>query len=297
MNRNTPLLSQLRRALPFAALAFSLWALFAGMGCFTEFRQISARVSALETAAQPPEATPAPSPVPGSLPDYSVLYPDLQVEPLTPQPAAERTVYLTFDDGPSKHTTEILQILSKYHIPACWFVVGNSISGRTEQLRQIVDAGHTIGLHSNTHDYNDIYQSPHAFLADMHQLVETLRENNITTDILRLPGGSINHYNSGIYPELLAELLRRGYRYYDWNVSAQDAVSPAPSGDTVARRVIEGVHRQHSPSIVLMHDTKASTPAALPKILDTLLAEGYTFAALDSSVPPVAFGYPPLAQE
>lgn len=295
MNRRTSLFRQLCKALPFAALAFSVWALFAGMSCFTALRKLSVRVTTLETTT--PSPMPTASPVLGDLPDYTGLYPELQVQPLEPVPPSNRTVYLTFDDGPSKYTSEILQILQEHNVSACWFVVGNSISGRTEQLRQIAAAGHTIGLHSDTHDYHTIYESPSAFLTDMAHLVQTLQENQISTDILRLPGGSINHYNTGIYPELLAELLRRGYRYYDWNVSAQDAVSPAASGDTVYHRVVDGVHNQKGPSIVLMHDTKSSTPAALPKILDTLQSEGYTFAALDSSVPPVAFGYPALANE
>lgn len=297
MNRRTLLFRQMCKALPFAALAFSIWALFAGMSSFTALRKLSVRVNTLETTAITPSPMPTASPIPGDLPDYATLYPELQVQPLEPTTPSNRTVYLTFDDGPSKYTPEILQILQEHNASACWFVVGNSITGRTEQLRQIASAGHTIGLHSDTHDYHTIYESPSAFLTDMAHLVQTLQENQIVTDILRLPGGSINHYNTGIYPELLAELLRRGYRYYDWNVSAQDAVSPAASGDTVYHRVIDGVHNQNGPSIVLMHDTKSSTPAALPKILDTLQSEGYTFAALDSSVPPVAFGYPRFTNE
>lgn len=222
---------------------------------------------------------------------YQQLWPELYVTPPPTAEPADKTVYLTFDDGPSENTAGILQTLADYGAQATWFVTGGSVAAYPEQLLAIARAGHALGLHSDTHDYADIYASVEAFLADMEAI--SARVEQLTGQrcgLLRFPGGSINAYNAGLYQPLCAEVLRRGYRYYDWNASAQDAVSPQRSAADTARRVIEGVHANRW-SVVLLHDTKSHTADALPEILAALSAEGYVFAALDPSVPMVSFGY------
>lgn len=288
-----------------AALCLRLWPL----GSLTEGTPGGA-LAAGAPAQQPAEndSSPGPASLPESGPaaqqsaadppaaecpagEYQLLWPELYVTPPRTVEPAEKTVYLTFDDGPSANTAGILQTLAQYDARAAWFVTGGSIAGHEAELCAIAGAGHALGLHSSTHDYKTIYASVDSFLADMAALSAQVTDlTGVQCALVRFPGGSINAYNAGLYQPLCAEVLRRGYRYYDWNASAQDAVSPQRSADEIARRVIDGVHANRW-SVVLLHDTKSHTAQALPQILETLAAEGYTFAALDPSVPMVSFGY------
>lgn len=251
--------------------------------------------AAASAGAEPSGAAPGSGPLSETVQTpagaYQQLWPELYVTPLPAAEPADKTVYLTFDDGPSANTAGILQTLADYGAQATWFVTGGSVAAHPEELLAVARAGHALGLHSDTHDYAEIYASVEDFLADMEAI--SARVEQLTgrrCGLLRFPGGSINAYNAGLYQPLCAEVLRRGYRYYDWNASAQDAVSPQRSAADTARRVIEGVHANRW-SVVLLHDTKSHTAAALPEILATLSAEGYAFAALDPSVPMVSFGY------
>lgn len=249
----------------------------------------SSAVPGLPESAAPPSAGQTASAAPAG--HYQQEWPALYATPLPAAEPPEKTVYLTFDDGPSANTARILQTLADYGAQATWFVTGSSIAAHEDELLAIARAGHALGLHSDTHEYKEIYASVENFLADMDAV--SARVEQLTGQrcgLLRFPGGSINSYNAGLYQPLCAEVLRRGYRYYDWNASAQDAVSPQRSAADTARLVIDGVHANRW-SVVLLHDTKSHTADALPQILAALSDEGYTFAALDSSVPMVSFGY------
>lgn len=179
---------------------------------------------------------------------------------------------------------------------ATFFVVGDQIDRYPETLQDIAARGHTIGVHSDSHDYRRIYQSVEAFLADLSGAAAKVEETTgRQVQLLRLPGGSINGYDQAIWEELLAELLRRGYVYHDWNVSAQDAVSTS----VPAASIVETVQRQvagHDYSVVLMHDAagRRSTVEALKELIPLLKEQGYTFAALDAGVKPVIFAYPTM---
>ena len=299
----------LRRFFRCAARWVAVLAAAACIGEFYVLWQFSGKIAMLEAAAVPSNdysAAPAASSIPDSesppcldstpayaAGTYAAGYPDLYATPLPVQLPPEKTVYLTFDDGPSRNTEAILDALAAHNAIGTWFVVGTQIEGHEDTLFRILDSGSTLALHSNTHEYEEIYASPDAFLADLDALSEKIKASTGTApDIVRFAGGSVNSYDAGCETELCAEVLRRGFRYYDWNVSAQDAVKKSPRAEVIAERVIHGVEAldAKTPAIVLMHDTKATTAAALPQILDALFADGYRFAALDSSVPMITFG-------
>ncbi|MDE6608589.1 MAG: polysaccharide deacetylase family protein [Lachnospiraceae bacterium] len=70
-----------------------------------------------------------------------------------------RKVYLTFDDGPSVYTGEILDILKEYDVKATFFVVGKEGEKYEELYKRIVEEGHTLGMHSYSHKYSEIYET------------------------------------------------------------------------------------------------------------------------------------------
>lgn len=206
----------------------------------------------------------------------------------------EKICYLTFDDGPSeKNTAKILDILKEYDIKATFFVINHKGERVEELYKRIVNEGHTIGVHSYSHEYDEIYDSVDAFLDDFNKMSNKIeRITGVKPEIFRFPGGSVNTYNAGIYVELAAEMLRRGYAYYDWNVSSGDAsYNIIPAGE-IKRNVLKGMY-ESGESIILFHDAdqKTTTVEALPEIIEELLEEGYEFSKLDNDVKPIVFNY------
>lgn len=221
---------------------------------------------------------------------YQKKYPDLYCTPRTPFVKREKTVYLTFDDGPSRHTDKILRILGKYNIKATFFAVGKNDPKSKKIMKQIVEEGHTLAPHSYTHVYNKIYSSVDSFLDDFKKINDLIYETTgVRPNILRFPGGTVNVYNRRIFRELSAEMLRRGYTFYDWDVSAADATKSA-TADSVMKSIICGVHEDRR-NIVLMHDTSEKTLKALEKTIIYLKNMGFAFDRLTNEVEPVTFYY------
>ena len=230
----------------------------------------------------------------GIVPEYTELYPELYAPAWEgEQVDGGKMVYLTFDDGPSANTDAILAILDQYGIKATFFVVGRTGERDQQRMRDIVAAGHTLAMHSWSHDYRKIYASVDAFLEDFDRLYRWIYEVTGTRpQVYRFPGGSLNGYDRGVYQEIVAEMTRRGFVYFDWNASAQDAtVTPRPAAD-IAADCLKGVGRDLV--VVLSHDSAArgTTVQALPAVIEGYQAAGYTFGALNPGVKPVIMGYP-----
>lgn len=265
----------------------------------------NAALTADSTAAEEAEEEPEKAEPEGPAADtealsYQLLYPDFYAP--TPLPEIEdggKTAYLTFDDGPSDRTDEVLQILEEKGVKATFFVIGREDETAIARIKKAAAAGHTIGMHSYSHDYEKIYTSVEDFLADFYQLFVFLREEaGITPTVFRFPGGSLNNYNQGVYKEIVAEMLRRGFRYYDWNLSAQDAVKKSPSAQTILEGITAYSASKHH-AVVLMHDSAhcKTTVEALPKLIDTLREQGFAFAPLDRTVRQVSFQYRTVSNE
>lgn len=209
-----------------------------------------------------------------------------------PQPPDEKTIYLTFDDGPSENTSKILDILQKHQAKATFFVTAQNADAdyMPEVLQRIVDEGHTIGLHSYTHRADQIYQSVESYLQDIHQLNDYLIETvGIHPEILRFPGGSATvHASPETMKAIIREMTRRGYPYYDWDVVSGDDTTTVYDAAYLAERIVRGAEGLDS-AIVLLHDSPApvTTPQAVDIAIQTLSQQGYQFCALDTGVPPV----------
>ena len=223
---------------------------------------------------------------------YQMMHPHLFIEnDFQFIDVTERTVYLTFDDGPTVLTPQVLDILKDRGVTATFFVVYSRGEFAETMYRRIVDEGHVLALHSASHDYRLIYSSVEAFLDDFARLSDMLEEvTGVKPELFRFPGGSNNSFIRGIQQEVIAELLRRGYTFYDWDVSSGSA-TPTASASSVYSNVINGVSARQR-AIILMHDAGTSaTVAALPRIIDTLATSGYQFKALDKTVRPTFFNY------
>lgn len=205
-------------------------------------------------------------------------------ERVDPENPVGGVIYLTFDDGPGKNTGKLLDILAKYDVKASFFVVHN---GYYNTLRRIVNEGHTIAIHSTTHNFKEIYASEEAFFADlekMQSIIET--QTGHKTMLMRFPGGgsnTVSRFNPGIMTRLAELVEEEGYTYFDWNVDSQDAGGVTTSTG-VFNNVVSAVAKK-STSVVLMHDIKSYTINAIEDIIIWGLENGYTFQALDASSP------------
>lgn len=227
-------------------------------------------------------------------PEYQSLYPDFYApQKLDASESKEHTAYLTFDDGPSDNTDMILQTLKEENVKATFFVVGATGEQDLNRMRRIVQEGHTIGMHSYSHEYSNIYESVDAYLKDMYQLFQLIKNTTgVTPTCFRFPGGSLNAYNMGIYKEIMSEMLRRGFVPYDWNVSSGDATGEDYTPEQLTANVLSGIDGCRR-GIVLMHDSgqKVNTARAVRDIISGVRKMGFSLEALTCQTKPVLFGY------
>ncbi len=202
------------------------------------------------------------------------LITDVPGEESVQEPEAKHKVYLTFDDGPSKQTEAVLDILDEYGVKATFFVVGKEGENVEERLQMIYERGHTLGMHSYSHDYSDIYESMDAFRADFLKCKQYIYEaTGVETKVFRFPGGSSNRLGN-MDMNLVVEFLKeQGVEYYDWNISSGDGGGTLMPVEMIVENCTKNIQR-YDTSIILMHDSalKTTTVEALPQILEAILA-------------------------
>lgn len=219
-----------------------------------------------------------------------------------PQPTPTEpngTVYLTFDDGPSAITDDVLDVLQANDVCATFFVVGFSTeteSWKVDLMQRAINEGHTIALHGNSHEYSNIYSSVenavNNFVAENQLINDVL---GIDVKIIRFPGGVSNtvskKYCDGVMTDASKALLDAGYSYFDWNVDSDDAGQAVNSSERICENVINGVKPGRN-NVVLMHDSghHSATLEALPEIIEKLKDEGYEFKAISDDTPAVRHG-------
>lgn len=198
-----------------------------------------------------------------------------------------KTMYLTFDDGPSEENTrKVLDILRERNIKATFFLVGENVRKHPEVARQIVAEGHTIGIHCDNHDYDALYESVDSYVADFEKARQTVYEvTGVETNLFRFPGGSINAYNKKTSSAIIREMTDRGYIYYDWNASLEDAVKNPDPKQLVENGVSTTFGRRKV--VMLAHDVVGSTGLCLEELLDSL--PEYEMKPLSEEVEPICF--------
>ena len=210
------------------------------------------------------------------------IIPQTTVPTVVPE---EKTIYLTFDDGPGPYTEQLLNVLANYGVKATFFVTGNGPE-YNDLIGRAYREGHAIGVHSYTHDYSRIYSSEEAFFEDFLQTEQLIYEQTgAYTNLFRFPGGSSNtvsrNYNRGIMSRLVRYMTDMGYVFFDWNVSSGDA-GETTSTYWVGENVKDGCS-ENTVNVVLQHDIKGFSVDAVANIIIWGRNHGYTFKALDES--------------
>ncbi len=197
----------------------------------------------------------------------------------------ERRVYLTFDDGPSKNTKKILRVLDKYHIKATFFLTGREDEQSLELYREIAQRGHSIGMHSYTHKYEEIYDSVEAFEKDLTRIRNLIQEAaGVECSLYRFPGGSSNQVSKLEMQEFIKVLKEKEITYFDWNVECGDATYHDYTVKELVDNVMQDVVKYRT-SVVLMHDAenKTNTVKALSVIIEKLLAMDAQILPIDEN--------------
>lgn len=207
----------------------------------------------------------------------------------------QKTVYLTFDDGPSKNTEHVLDVLADRGVPATFFVTAQ----RAEEdytpvmLQRMVDEGHSIGLHSYMHEANKIYRSLDNYMEDLNKLNEYLNDTvGIRPEFLRFAGGSATVMAEPyVMREIIAEIGKRGYQFYDWDIVSGDDTPHATQVGELVDNIMSGVKRcgDRQQLVILLHDNPAATttPEATGIVIDELKKQGYQFEKITPEVQPV----------
>jgi peptidoglycan/xylan/chitin deacetylase (PgdA/CDA1 family) len=206
-------------------------------------------------------------------------------QPETVQPEG-KVIYLTFDDGPSSYTDKLLAVLAKYNVKATFFIIGENASQK--RLQAIVNGGHSIAIHTMTHDFAEIYSSEEAFLKDLYDTQTLIYEaTGVKTTLMRFPGGTSNTVSrkhcKGIMTRLTQTVTDLGFQYFDWNVDSYDA-GGAKTADEVYKNVTSGIKGLKT-AYVLQHDSKGFSVDAVERIIQWGLENGYTFLPLTPESP------------
>lgn len=213
----------------------------------------------------------------------------METDDVSEEDEGRKKVYLTFDDGPSTGTEEILAILKEYDVKATFFVVGKEDDYSMEMYKKIVEDGHTLGMHSYSHQYSTIYQSVEAFAQDIKRQEDLLKEaTGEDIRLFRFPGGSSNLVSNIGMQEFIKYLNEEGITYFDWNVSSGDATSKSLEPEALVQNVIQdvGIYKN---SVVLMHDAadKPNTVKALPMLIEQLQEMDVDILPITEDVKPI----------
>lgn len=207
-------------------------------------------------------------------------------------PTDDKVVYLTFDDGPSKNTAEVLDVLAEKGVHATFFVIGAETERGLSLYQRILDEGHALGLHTYSHRYNEIYASADAYLDDIAKLSAHLRDTvGIQPTIFRFPGGSNNATASS---EVLSEIKRRaaqmGLSWFDWNALGKDDHSWVSDPWDICQNIINTAGDKKR-IVVLMHDDGLRTTAAeaVALVIEHYRELGYRFDVLTPETDPIRF--------
>lgn len=201
------------------------------------------------------------------------------------QVTQQKICYLTFDDGPSNNSEEILDILKKYDTKATFFLIGSEIHEDNRAIiERIEEEGHAIGLHSNIHNFGKLYVGVDVCVQDFSEQYNLLKEEyGIDTKIFRFPGGSACSYMNGQRHAYIDAMREKGFVGFDWHVSGEDSYGN-PTVWSIQKNIFDNLEDYENP-IILLHDINVAdaTVDALPGILEQIIAAGYSFETLDNA--------------
>ncbi|MBB6444224.1 polysaccharide deacetylase family protein [Bacillus benzoevorans] len=196
-----------------------------------------------------------------------------------------KTVYLTFDDGPNQFSDQLLAVLESYNAKATFFMIDRNIRSFPDAVNHMIAAGHSVGLHSVSHNVKVFYQSASSVISEMNQVHDTVKEvTGLDTMLIRTPYGSVPYMQDSY----LQAVHDNGYLMWDWNIDSKDWYYRDRRYVDTSIAQLEAHAESTEPLVILLHE-REETLAHLPELLEYLKSQNYKMKALDSSMTPVAF--------
>ncbi len=191
--------------------------------------------------------------------------------------SSEKTVYLTFDDGPSDRVTpKILDVLKDENVKATFFIIGTAAENRKYLLEREFNEGHTVAVHSYSHRYGEIYSSAEKLIEDIDKCNEIIKSvTGRYSAVYRFPGGSY-----GLSEKLIDAVKGHGMTYVDWNASTRDAEFYSAPPEILYKSAVD-TSKSRDKVVLLAHDstTKSTTAQALKKIIKYYKNNNFEFKA------------------
>lgn len=201
------------------------------------------------------------------------------------QDRQEKSIYLTFDDGPSDYANQLLDILNQYDAKATFFLLGPNMKQHPTAVERMVNEGFGVGMHGMTHDVHQVYSSVEAPLEEMSNGQQILKEvTGMDSQLVRLPYGSVPYLTL----DMRYLLDEHDFKIWDWNVDSEDWELKDRRYVSTVINGIKHVESQGEAPIVLLHD-KLETIRHLPKLLRYLQKEGYQTKVLTNDLVPYTF--------
>ena len=196
----------------------------------------------------------------------------------------EKSIYLTFDDGPGgKNNALILDILKSENVCATFFLIGAQIEGQESLILRMKDEGHSLGLHSFSHKRESLYPNHEKFINEMKQVQNSLYNiTGETYNILRFPFGCNNNSYS-LTTEMVDAIHYNNMKIYDWNVDSTDGENPYGNPDLILKNSLSNKDN----IILLMHCSyiNKNSAIALKGIIHYYKDKGYTFKKITDETP------------
>lgn len=193
-----------------------------------------------------------------------------------------KRVFLTFDDGPSNNTHQILDTLKNENVKATFFMLGRNVEIFPETTKRVYNEGHYIANHGYTHEYSSIYSSPQAVLDEYvrcnNAVKNALGEPEYNSHLFRFPGGLPGGKYASIKQEAKQLLTDNNILSIDWNSLTGDAETSHPEQEKLMQKLKDTSDGKNS-LVILMHDAEAKKVTAdmLPDIITYLREQGYEF--------------------
>lgn len=196
----------------------------------------------------------------------------------------EKVVYLTFDDGPGPKVIELLDLLDKYQAKATFFMLEPNMSHYSTALKRMRDEGHTLAVHSVTHNVAEVYASPASFVGEMQTAIDRVAEiTDVNTRLIRAPYGSKPYLTESFR----AEINKKQLIYWDWNIDSLDWKKTDGSYVSYTINQIENLVGKE-PLVILMHE-RATTVDSIEPLLKYLQSKGFEMRAINEQMKPMQF--------
>lgn len=193
----------------------------------------------------------------------------------------EKIAYITFDDGPSKYTKEIVDILDENNVKGTFFMLNDNMIVFHDVVQRMVDEGHGTGFHGVTHDINKLYKTEDSAIEEFRTCNKTFYKiTGRTSRLVRIPFGSKPYMLESIYKKFIDE----GFLVWDWTIDTEDWKS---SEDQIVSNILYYA-REKDEIVILLHENQR-TVDCLDNIITILKQRGYDIRPITQDVKPKNF--------